>query len=41
MAPRASARCKASDAITNEQLQKLKLARIHRAPKTVNNVLMV
>ena len=27
------------DAITNEQVQKLKLALTHRAPKTVNNVL--
>ena len=27
------------DAITNEQVQKLKLALAHRAPKTVNNVL--
>jgi integrase len=29
------------DAITNEQVQKLKLALAHRAPKTVNNVLTV
>ena len=29
------------DAITNEQVQKLKLALTHRAPKTVNNVLTV
>jgi hypothetical protein len=29
------------DAITNGQLQKLKLALAHRAPKTVNNVLTV
>src|ERR1700704_4251146 len=27
------------DAITNEQVQRLKLALAHRAPKTVNNVL--
>ena len=27
--------------ITNEQVQKLKLALVHRAPKTVNNVLTV
>ena len=29
------------DAITNEQVQRLKLALSHRAPKTVNNVLTV
>lgn len=29
------------DAITNEQVQRLKLALAHRAPKTVNNVLTV
>jgi Phage integrase, N-terminal SAM-like domain len=29
------------DAITNEQVQKLKLAMAQRAPKTVNNVLTV
>jgi integrase len=29
------------DAITNEQVQRLKLALTHRAPKTVNNVLTV
>jgi hypothetical protein len=29
------------DAITNEQVQKLKLAMADRAPKTVNNVLTV
>lgn len=27
------------DAITNEQVQKLKLSLTHRVPKTVNNVL--
>ncbi len=32
---------KALDAVTNEQVQKLKLALVHRAPKTVNNVLTV
>lgn len=29
------------DAITNEQVQRMKLALAHRAPKTVNNVLTV
>jgi integrase len=32
---------KCLDAITNEQVQRLKLALTHRAPKTVNNVLTV
>src|SRR6202521_2480391 len=37
--PALGAKC--LDAITSEQVQKLKLALAHRAPKTVNNVLTV
>ena len=41
MASDPGARPKRLDAITNEQVQRLKLALTDRAPKTVNNVLTV
>jgi hypothetical protein len=41
VAPDSHARAKRLDAITNEQVQRLKLAMADRAPKTVNNVLTV
>ena len=41
MASGSDARSEALDAITNEQVQRLKLALAARAPKTVNNVLTV
>ena len=41
MASDSSARRKRLDAISNERVQRLKLALTDRAPKTVNNVLTV
>jgi hypothetical protein len=41
VAPRADVGGKKSDAITNEQVQRLKLKLVDRSPKTVNNVLML